>query len=398
MSLRLLLLLSLLSPGSGFWLWEDGAKAAPGPLLVRDRRQVAFDDDMDEDYNPENTDPPEIIGNSTWLADSDLRLLTTMGTLGQRGSAGPGTPEPATAEVATRDSASLEEGRTATKTQSEGQATEWMPVTSDTLVSQPITEAPSTEGALSVGPKMESRPTGLSPTEALSTVPAATEALSTVPAATEALSTVPAATEALSTVPAATEALTMWPVATEAQTAQPAATEVETTEPTTLKALPTKPTVIEALSTERTTTEAPSTEPSAHEDTSGATHNLSDDVRNRGQVLPPRSSVAPSPTGPPDRMSVKQCLLAILILALVATVFLVCTGVLAVRLSRKTHTYPVRNYSPTEMVCISALLPEGGEGPPATANGGVPKAKSQGLLESGEDRDGDDLTLHSFLP
>lgn len=100
-----------------------------------------------------------------------------------------------------------------------------------------------------------------------------------------------------------------------------------------------------------------------------------------------------------DPSSVKQCLLAILILALVATIFLICTVVLAIRLSRKNHLYPVRNYSPTEMVCISSLLPEGSEGPAAMANGGLPKAKSQGLKAgSGEDREGDDLTLHSFLP
>lgn len=117
------------------------------------------------------------------------------------------------------------------------------------------------------------------------------------------------------------------------------------------------------------------------------------------QNLAPQSSVAPSPTEALDRIPVKQCLLAILVLALVATTFLVCTVVLAVRLSRKNHMYPVRNYSPTEMVCISSLLPEGGEAPSATANGDLPNAKSQGLKAGPrEGRDGDDLTLQSFLP
>ncbi|XP_068938022.1 P-selectin glycoprotein ligand 1 [Petaurus breviceps papuanus] len=100
-----------------------------------------------------------------------------------------------------------------------------------------------------------------------------------------------------------------------------------------------------------------------------------------------------------DQIPVRQCLLAVLILALVATIFLICTVVLAIRLSKKGHTYPVRDYSPTEMVCISSLLAEG-EGPPMT-NGGPVSAKTQLLKPTpgpGEDCDGDDLTLHSFLP
>ncbi|XP_036597680.1 P-selectin glycoprotein ligand 1 [Trichosurus vulpecula] len=100
-----------------------------------------------------------------------------------------------------------------------------------------------------------------------------------------------------------------------------------------------------------------------------------------------------------DKIPVRQCLLAVLILALIATIFLICTVVLAIRLSKKGHTYPVRDYSPTEMVCISSLLAEG-EGPPM-ANGGPASAKTQLLKPTpgpGEDCDGDDLTLHSFLP
>ncbi|XP_020863658.1 P-selectin glycoprotein ligand 1 [Phascolarctos cinereus] len=100
-----------------------------------------------------------------------------------------------------------------------------------------------------------------------------------------------------------------------------------------------------------------------------------------------------------DQIPVRQCLLAVLILAVIATIFLICTVVLAIRLSRKGHTYPVRDYSPTEMVCISSLLHEG-EGPPM-ANGGPTSAKTQLLKPTqgpGEECDGDDLTLHSFLP
>ena len=110
--------------------------------------------------------------------------------------------------------------------------------------------------------------------------------------------------------------------------------------------------------------------------------------------------MAPAPPESlPDPGPVRQCLLAILILALLATVFLVCTVVLAIRLSRKNHLYPVRDYSPSEMVCISSLLPEGGEGPAPTPNGDLPKAKHQGRKAGpGGDREGDDLTLRSFLP
>lgn len=139
-----------------------------------------------------------------------------------------------------------------------------------------------------------------------------------------------------------------------------------------------------------------------HRGTTVAISKSSDALVKEGesrQGLFPGSSVSPRPTEGPDYVPVKHCLLAIFILALVATTFLVCTVVLAVRLSRKNHTYPVRSYSPTEMVCISALLPEREEGPAVTTNGSLPTTKSRGLKEGPQkDRDGDDLTLHSFLP
>lgn len=126
---------------------------------------------------------------------------------------------------------------------------------------------------------------------------------------------------------------------------------------------------------------------------------LRDKQWKNSQGPSPRSSASPSRMGALDYMPVRHCLLAIFLLALVATTFLVCTVVLAVRLSRRKHMYPVRSYSPTEMVCISALLPDGGDGPAATANGSLPATKRPGLKEgSGGDHDGDDLTLHSFLP
>uniref|UniRef100_A0A2K6ER48 Selectin P ligand n=1 Tax=Propithecus coquereli TaxID=379532 RepID=A0A2K6ER48_PROCO len=367
MPLRLLLLLTLLGSGSSFPLGDiqaDGDRKVLGPLLARGRRQVFRDEKDYDDYEAEGTDPPEM------LADN---ISVVTGTSEQRGSAEPGSPEPATVEAATRDPAGLDTGGAAMGNLSTELATRWIPVTLDPLVTEPATVnisimgVPSNKGALSTGPATM---------EAQTTQPAATEAPSTEPPATEAPTTEPPTTEALTTEPTATEAPTTEPPATEAPTTEPPATEVLTTEPTTTEAMTTELTVMGALSVEPTATETLST----------------------ALTLATMKGI-PGAARPPNYIPVKQCLLAILILALVATIFLVCTVVLAVRLSRKNHTYPVRNYSPTEMVCISSLLPDGVEGRPATANGGLPKAKSEGLMpEPGEDREGDDLTLHSFLP
>lgn len=183
------------------------------------------------------------------------------------------------------------------------------------------------------------------------------------------------------------------------------------TELATTAAPPTETTTTETLSEEPATTKVLSTRglstallvlSDPHGGTTVAASNSSDAFIKQGkssQGLSPPSSASPSLTKGPDYMPVKHCLLAILILALVATTFLVCTVVLAVRLSRRNHMYHVRSYSPTEMVCISSLLPEGGEAPAATTNGSLPTAKRPGLQEGpGEDHNGDDLTLHSFLP
>ncbi|XP_033264523.1 P-selectin glycoprotein ligand 1 isoform X2 [Orcinus orca] len=435
MFLKLLLLLALLGPGSSLQLWEtweDGTKEAPGPLLVRGRREVDEDDSDIYDYDIQ-TDPPEMLNYSTEAP----KLLPVMGTLEQRESAGPLTPEPTTLEVATRDPAVLDAGGAATGNVS------MEPVILVTLTKEPVTvippimEVPSTESAaaeaLSTGPAgraalatepatTEALSTETLPTEPASTMALATErtateslstgALSTEPTAAETLSTEPTATEtlsaeALSTGSTATEALFMGPTVIEALSTELATTAVLSMEPTTTGALPTDPATVKTLPTRPATTRGLTTALAVPSDppksTIVAVGNSSDNLIYKwknGQSLFPRSSVTPSSTeGLLDPSSVKQCLLAILILALVATIFLICTVVLAIRLSRKNHLYPVRNYSPTEMVCISSLLPEGGEGPAAMANGGLPKAKSQGLKAgSGEDREGDDLTLHSFLP
>ncbi|XP_050605770.1 P-selectin glycoprotein ligand 1 isoform X4 [Macaca thibetana thibetana] len=382
MPLQLLLLLILLGPGSSLQLWDtraDEAKKALGPLLARNRRQATEYEYLDYDFLPE-TEPPEILSNST-----NTTSLT-----------GPGNPESTTVEPAARHSTGLDTGGSVTELTME--LANMGTVSMDSAAMEVQTTHPAATEAQTTQPAAtEAQTTQPAATEAQTTPLAATEALTTQLVATEAQTTPLAATEAQTTPPAAMETQSAPPAATEAQTTPPAATEVQTTQPIATEAQTTPLAATEALSTEPNATEALSMEPTTKKglfipfSVSSVTH--------KGIPMAASNLSINHPVGSPDHISVKQCLLGILILALVATIFLVCTVVLAVRLSRKGHMYPVRNYSPTEMVCISSLLPDGGEGPSALANGGLPKAKSQGLTpEPGEDRDGDDLTLHSFLP
>nr|XP_015095129.1 P-selectin glycoprotein ligand 1 isoform X1 [Vicugna pacos]XP_031548520.1 P-selectin glycoprotein ligand 1 isoform X1 [Vicugna pacos] len=328
---------------------------------------------------PLTVTPPITEGPSTeGVPSTELATVQALST-GPAGTLAP-TTEPAATEALSMGLAStvaLTTEPAATEALSTGLAST-VALTTEPAATEALTTGPASTMTPTTEPAAtEALTTGLASTVAPTTEPAATEALSTGPASTVALTTEPAATEALSTGPASTMTLTTEPAATEALSTGPASTMTPTTEPAATEAQST-----EALSTESTSTEALTTEHIVVKSLSRA------------------PTVSPSPTeGLLDHNPVKQCLLAILILALVATIFLVCTVVLAIRLSRKNHTYPVRNYSPTEMVCISSLLPEGAEGPTATANGGLSKAKSQDLkAETGEDREGDDLTLRSFLP
>ena len=390
MLLQLLLLLALLGPCSSLQLAETSKNEtvkAPGPLYPGDDGGHPEDDESDYDYVVQ-TDPPETLDDSTEVPN----FLPMVATLGQRESAGPTPPESFILEMSTRDSAVLN----ATGATTEKLSPELVTLVSLTreLVTEipPKMKDPSTELAAAT----EALSTEPAPTEAPSTEPRLTEAPSTEPTPTEALSTEPRLTEALSTEPVPTESLSTEPKIIETLPTEPATTEAPFREPTTIPALPIDPTTVEALPTRPATTRGLTTAlPVASDTPKGTTvaaGDWSDDFTG--------SSVAPiPPEGLPDPGPVKQCLLAILILALVATVFLVCTVVLAIRLSRKNHLYPVRDYSPSEMVCISSLLPEGGEGPAPTPNGDLPKAKDQGRKAGpGEDREGDDLTLRSFLP
>ncbi|XP_075290565.1 P-selectin glycoprotein ligand 1 [Opisthocomus hoazin] len=107
----------------------------------------------------------------------------------------------------------------------------------------------------------------------------------------------------------------------------------------------------------------------------------------------PGATAVPLPWDPSGVTA--KCLLAILLLALVAATFMVCTGVLGALLWRRARTAHHR-LSSTEMVCISSLLPDG----EVPANGPKPGAarRPKLLRDSGSEADGDNLTLNSFLP
>ncbi|XP_044845458.1 LOW QUALITY PROTEIN: P-selectin glycoprotein ligand 1 [Mauremys mutica] len=85
-----------------------------------------------------------------------------------------------------------------------------------------------------------------------------------------------------------------------------------------------------------------------------------------------------------------------LILALVAATFIVCTAVLGTLLWRQKRVCRVRRHNNTEMVCISALLPDG----EPVANGEKPsKVKRMKMpTDNSSENEGDNLTVSSFLP
>ncbi|KAM4532833.1 P-selectin glycoprotein ligand 1 [Fundulus diaphanus] len=93
---------------------------------------------------------------------------------------------------------------------------------------------------------------------------------------------------------------------------------------------------------------------------------------------------------------VKQCLVVIAVLALVATVFIVTTIVLCIKLSARK--YKVRKPPPaTEMMCISSLLPDKS---PAYTRQRNPVSNGVLVFPVGDsdEEGGDNLTLSSFLP
>ncbi|XP_069475562.1 P-selectin glycoprotein ligand 1 isoform X2 [Ambystoma mexicanum] len=110
-------------------------------------------------------------------------------------------------------------------------------------------------------------------------------------------------------------------------------------------------------------------------------------LTNGGNITPEKQNIMQSLMG--------QCLLAISILALVATIFIISTIVLATKLSNLRNRYKLLNKSSTEMVCISALLPDSEQ---ASGKSKVKPNKLKTFAASPEEGDGDNLTLNSFLP
>ncbi|XP_032425885.1 mucin-5AC [Xiphophorus hellerii] len=94
---------------------------------------------------------------------------------------------------------------------------------------------------------------------------------------------------------------------------------------------------------------------------------------------------------------VKQCLIVVAVLALVATIFVISTIVLCIKLSARK--YKVRKpQQDTEMMCISSLLPERSHTYTRQRN---PVSNGVLVYPVGGDSDeegGDNLTLSSFLP
>lgn len=101
------------------------------------------------------------------------------------------------------------------------------------------------------------------------------------------------------------------------------------------------------------------------------------------------------------RAIANTCLVAIAILAAVATTFMVTTIVLCARLSSRSYKYKFKAKKPpqeTEMMCISSLLPEVNYSYSRQRN---PLANGVLVLPAGKDSDDDmedNMTLSSFLP
>ncbi|CAI5789540.1 Hypothetical predicted protein [Podarcis lilfordi] len=93
---------------------------------------------------------------------------------------------------------------------------------------------------------------------------------------------------------------------------------------------------------------------------------------------------------------VGKCLLWIFILALIAGIFIVATGVLATMLCRQKRAYKMNERNHTEMVCISSLLAAEEAEEAGGRHPRVKRVKMRG--ENGSEADMDNLTLNSFLP
>ncbi|OCU01668.1 P-selectin glycoprotein ligand 1 [Xenopus laevis] len=95
---------------------------------------------------------------------------------------------------------------------------------------------------------------------------------------------------------------------------------------------------------------------------------------------------------PPVHSLMRQCMLAILILAVLCTIFIISTIALAAKLSRVKSRYKMRQPNFTEMTCITSLLPESDQ------QSKVKPKRMKTFAANVEESDGDNTTLNSFLP
>ncbi|XP_069788864.1 P-selectin glycoprotein ligand 1 [Narcine bancroftii] len=94
---------------------------------------------------------------------------------------------------------------------------------------------------------------------------------------------------------------------------------------------------------------------------------------------------------------VTQCLIVIAILAGICTIFVICTIVLCTKLSSQRHNYRVNQMNGTELICISALLPEEERKMRKKLRPKRLKDFKESMARQTSDTDDDDLTLQSFV-
>ncbi|XP_051887913.1 P-selectin glycoprotein ligand 1 [Pristis pectinata] len=94
---------------------------------------------------------------------------------------------------------------------------------------------------------------------------------------------------------------------------------------------------------------------------------------------------------------VTQCLIVIAILAGICTIFVICTIVLCTKLSTQRHNYRVNQMNGTELICISALLPEEERKMRKKLRPKRLRDFKETMTGQTSDTDDDDLTLQSFV-
>ncbi|XP_072921928.1 uncharacterized protein [Hemitrygon akajei] len=94
---------------------------------------------------------------------------------------------------------------------------------------------------------------------------------------------------------------------------------------------------------------------------------------------------------------VTQCLIVIAILAGICTIFVICTIVLCTKLSTQRHNYRINQMNGTELICISALLPEEERKMRKKLRPKRLRDLRETMIGQASDTDDDDLTLQSFV-